>query len=246
MSLRDRVALITGASRGIGRRVAREMAREGARVIINYKSSDEAAKQTLDEIEQAGGRGELYKSDVSDYNMAQDMIEHMYKAYGKIDILVNNAGITRDNLLMKMSEGEFTDVIDSNLKSCFNCMQLVSRAMIKARYGRIINISSISGVMGNAGQVNYSASKAGIIGMTRSAAREMASRGITVNAIAPGFIETDMTAVLSEKIKESILASIPAKRFGLPEDIAHTAVFLAGDKAAYINGQVIGVNGGLL
>lgn len=245
MKLTGKVALITGGAKGIGRAIAMRLAEEGAAALINYAGSEKKAKETKADIEAAGGRAEIYQCDVSDFAAVKIMTENILSKYQKIDILVNNAGITRDNLLMKMSEEEFDAVINTNLKGCFHCMQAVSRHMIKARYGRIINISSVSGVAGNIGQVNYSASKAGIIGMTKSAAREMASRNITVNAIAPGFIVTDMTAVLSDKIKESMTEIIPMKRFGTAEDIAQTALFLASEGAAYITGQVIGVNGGM-
>ena len=243
--LTGKTALVTGAAKGIGKAIALQMAAEGAHVIVNFNGSLERANQTVEEIVAAGGSAEVYQCDVSDYSAVTKMIGTIIEKCGKLDVLLNNAGITRDGLLMRMSEEMFDDVIAANLKGCFNCMQVASRYMIKARSGRIINMSSVSGVLGNAGQVNYSASKAGIIGMTKSAAREMAARGITVNAIAPGFIATDMTAILSEKAKEAILASIPLGYMGTPEDIAATAVFLASDEAKYITGQTISVDGGM-
>lgn len=243
--LENQVAVITGASRGIGRQIARSMAEEGAIVIINYNGSKARADETAEEIRSFGGQAETCQCDVSDFNQAAGLMEYVVKTYGRVDILVNNAGITRDNLLMKMSEEEFDAVLNTNLKGAFNCIRHVSRQMIKQRSGKIINISSVSGVLGNAGQANYSASKAGIIGLTKSAAREMVSRNITVNAIAPGFIDTEMTQVLSESVRTAAEAQIPMKRFGKTEDIANMAVFLASEKAGYITGQVIHVDGGM-
>ena len=243
--LENKVALVTGASRGIGRAIAERLAKDGATVIVNYNGSRDKAEAVVKEIEEAGGKAEAYQCSVADFAGVEEMMSYVIKTYGRIDILVNNAGITRDGLLMKMSEEDFDAVIATNLKGTFNCMRHVARQMIKQRGGRIINISSISGVMGNAGQMNYAASKAGVIGMTKTAARELASRGITVNAIAPGFITTDMTDVLSDSVKESLLAQIPMKAMGESADIAGTAAFLASDDAKYITGQVINVNGGM-
>ena len=243
--LEQKVAVITGASRGIGRQIALSMAKEGAAVIVNYHGSEARAKEVVDEIRNAGGQAESYQCDVSDFNQAAALMEYALTTYGRVDILVNNAGITRDNLLMKMSEEDFDVVLNTNLKGAFNCIRHISRQMIKQRSGKIINISSVSGVMGNAGQANYSASKDGIIGLTKAAAREMASRKITVNAIAPGFIDTEMTQVLSESVRTAAESQIPMKHFGSTEDIASTAVFLASDKAGYITGQVISVDGGM-
>lgn len=246
-NLEGKTALVTGASKGIGRGIALKLASLGADVIINYNGSADSANEVLDSIKAINKKtkSSIYKCNVSSYQDTKLMIDDILDKYGKIDVLVNNAGITRDNLLMRMKEEEFDAVINTNLKGCFNCMQLVSRDMIKKRYGKIINISSVSGVMGNVGQVNYAASKAGVIGMTKSAAREMAARGITVNAIAPGFIKTDMTDVLGDKIKDEIKANIPMKRFGEVEDIANIVAFLADDAAAYITGQTISVDGGM-
>lgn len=243
--LENKVAVVTGASRGIGRQIAVQMAREGAFVIVNYHGSKEKADETVAEIEKNGGRAEAIQCNVSSYQESEMFLHQVIQKYGKIDILVNNAGITRDNLLMKMSEEDFDAVLNTNLKGAFHCMKHVSRQMLKQKSGRIINISSVSGVMGNAGQANYCASKAGIIGLTKSAARELASRGITVNAIAPGFIHTEMTNVLSDSVKENALSQIPMKKFGEADDIAAMAVFLASDLAKYVTGQVICVDGGM-
>ena len=243
--MNGKVALVTGASRGIGRAVAMELAKNGVNLIINYSGSEEAAKEVLKEVTKLGIQAYIYKANVGNYNECAAMVEFAIEKFSKIDILVNNAGITKDMLLMRMSEEQFDDVININLKGTFNCMQLVSKYMIKAKSGRIINMASVSGRLGNAGQVNYAASKAGVEGMTKAAAREMAARGITVNAIAPGFVKTDMTDVLSDKVKENIIESIPMKTFGMPEDIAKTVVFLAGEGARYITGQTISVDGGM-
>lgn len=243
--LDNKVAVVTGAGRGIGREIARTLALEGALVIVNYNGSAGKAAEVVEEIKKAGGKGEALQCDVSDFEKAGEMFDYVVKTYGHVDILVNNAGITRDGLLMRMSEEDFDRVIRTNLKGAFNCMRHVARQMIKQKSGRIINISSVSGVLGNAGQVNYAASKAGVIGMTKSAAREMASRGITVNAIAPGFINTEMTEVLSDQIKESVTAQIPMKVFGEAKDVADAVAFLASHKARYITGQVLCVDGGM-
>lgn len=243
--LDGKIAVVTGASRGIGRQIALTMAAEGATVIVNYNGSAAKAEEVVTEICEAGGQAEAVQCNVADYAKTDAMMKNIIANYKKIDILVNNAGITKDNLLMKMSEEEFDAVIDINLKGAFNCTKHVSRQMLKQRGGRIINISSVSGVAGNAGQANYCASKAGIIGLTKSVARELGSRGITVNAIAPGFIDTEMTAVLSDEVKKTMGEQIPLKRFGKTEDIAAAAVFLASDRAAYITGQVLCVDGGM-
>lgn len=243
--LNDKIAVVTGASRGIGRQIALTMAKEGAAVIVNYNGSAAGAEAVVKEICEAGGQAEAVQCNVSDYAKAEEFLKYVIGKYKSIDILVNNAGITKDNLLMKMSEEEFDAVIDINLKGTFNCIKHVSRQMLKQRGGRIINISSVSGVMGNAGQANYCASKAGIIGLTKAVARELGSRGITVNAIAPGFIDTEMTAVLPDSVKEAMGEQIPLKRFGRTEDVADMAAYLASDKAGYITGQVICVDGGM-
>ena len=243
--LNDKIAVVTGASRGIGRQIALTMAKEGAAVIVNYNGSAAGAEAVVKEICEAGGQAEAVQCNVSDYAKAEEFLKYVIGKYKRIDILVNTAGITKDNLLMKMSEEEFDAVIDINLKGTFNCIKHVSRQMLKQRGGRIINISSVSGVMGNAGQANYCASKAGIIGLTKAVARELGSRGITVNAIAPGFIDTEMTAVLPDSVKEAMGEQIPLKRFGRTEDVADMAAYLASDKAGYITGQVNCVDGGM-
>ena len=243
--LEEKIAVVTGASRGIGRAIAKELALKGGFVIVNYNGSKQAADETVNEITQAGGKAVGVQCNVADAAECEAFINNIISEYGRIDILVNNAGITRDNLLMKMSEEEFDAVIDTNLKGAFNCIKHVSRQMLKQKGGRIINISSVSGVMGNAGQANYCASKAGVIGLTKSVAREIGSRGITVNAIAPGFIDTEMTAVLPDDVKRAMGEQIPLKRFGTTEDVAQAAVFLASDRAAYITGQVLCVDGGM-
>ncbi|MDO4265264.1 MAG: 3-oxoacyl-[acyl-carrier-protein] reductase [Eubacteriales bacterium] len=240
-----KTALVTGAGRGIGRAIAKRLAEAGYYVIINYNGSQEAAEAALSEIQEAGGAGETSRCDVSDYAACETMIKELAERLGSIDVLVNNAGITRDTLLMRMSEEDFDRVLSINLKGAFNCTKFVSKYMMKKRFGRIISISSVSGVMGNAGQANYAASKAGLIGLTKSVARELAGRNITANAIAPGFIDTDMTAVLGEKLKEGVTDAIPMKRFGKPEDVAALAAFLASEEANYITGQVIAVDGGM-
>lgn len=243
--LSNKVALITGSSRGLGREIALTFARYGADVAINYNGSEDRAHEVAEAVRKLGVKAIVIKGNVANYDDSKEIIDKIIEEFGKIDVLVNNAGITRDNLLMKMSEEDFDNVIDVNLKGTFNCMKHVSRIMIKQRFGRIINMSSVVGVNGNAGQVNYAASKAGIIGMTKSFAKEVGVRGITVNAIAPGFIDTEMTQVLSDSVKEGILSQIPMKKMGNAQDIAETAAFLASDKAGYITGQVINVNGGM-
>lgn len=243
--LEGKTAIVTGASRGIGRAVALKLAEEGAAVVINYNGSADRAEEVKNEIEKNGGKAKVMQCNVSDFQACESFIKEVTAKFGRIDILVNNAGITRDGLLMRMSEDDFDAVIDTNLKGTFNCIRFASRQMMKQRSGRIINLSSVSGVLGNAGQANYCASKAGVIGLTKSAARELASRGITVNAIAPGFIHTEMTQVLPEKVKEASIAQIPLRAFGEPEDIAEAAAFLASEKARYITGQVLCVDGGM-
>ncbi len=244
-TLTGKVALVTGASRGIGRAIALKLAAEGAAVVINYHGSMEKAKEVKAEIESDGGIAEIMQCNVADYQATEAMIRKVTDDFGRLDILVNNAGITRDGLLMKMSEEDYDTVLDTNLKGTFHCIRFAARQMLRQRGGRIINLSSVSGILGNAGQANYSASKAGVIGLTKSAARELASRGITVNAVAPGFIETEMTAVLSEKVRESAVAQIPMEAFGTAEDVAEAVAFLASDSARYITGQTIHVDGGM-
>lgn len=243
--MEKKVALVTGAGRGIGRQIALTLAREGMFVVVNFNGSRERAQEVVDTIKENGGDGVIYQCNVSDFNQTESMVKDLIKSYGHVDILVNNAGITRDGLIMKMSEEDFDAVIETNLKGCFNTIRHLSRQMLKQRSGKIINISSVSGVLGNVGQANYAASKAGIIGLTKTMARELASRGITVNAIAPGFVNTEMTEVLPDSVKENAVAQIPLGRFGEVEDIAEMATFLASDKANYITGQVIHVDGGM-
>ena len=242
---KKKVAVVTGASRGIGRAIALELASRGATVVINYNGSEERAKEVQKEIEEKGGEAETRQWNVADHKACESAVKDIVKTHGSIDILVNNAGITKDGLLMGMSEADFDNVIDVNLKGTFNMMRFVSRQMLRQRSGRIISMASVVGIAGNAGQANYAASKAGIIGMTKSAARELASRGITVNAVAPGFIKTEMTEVLKDEIKNSILEHIPMKAFGETEDIANAVAFLASEEARYITGQVISVDGGM-
>lgn len=244
--LEGKVALVTGAGRGIGKQIALTLAEKGADVAINYHGSKERAQETAEQIRAMGRRAEIYQCSVADYDACGEMMKQVIADFGRVDILVNNAGITKDGLMMRMSEEDFSSVIDVNLKGTFHCIRFASRQMMKQRYGRIINMSSVVGVAGNAGQVNYAASKAGVIGMTKSAAKELASRGITVNAIAPGFIETDMTSVLSDKVKEATLGQIPLGRLGQGRDIAAAAAFFASDAAGYITGQVLHVDGGMV
>lgn len=244
--LSEKVAVVTGASRGIGRAIAKKLASLGAMVVVNYNGSKAKAEEVKQEIIADGGKAETMQCNVSDYIACEAFIKEIIDKFGRIDILVNNAGITKDGLMMRMSEKDFSDVIDVNLKGTFHCIRFASRQMMKQRSGRIINMSSVVGVAGNAGQVNYAASKAGVIGMTKSAAKELAGRGITVNAVAPGFIETDMTDVLSEKVKEEAVKQIPLGMFGQTEDIAAAVAFLASDEARYITGQVLHVDGGMV
>lgn len=243
--LQGKSAIITGGVRGIGKAIAEEFCKNGANVLLCYRSSDDQARKTAEELEQYGTKIELLKGDAADPQTAKDAAARAKEAFGRVDILVNNAGITRDKLIMRMSDEDFTDVISANLNGSFYFLSAAAKVMIKQRYGRIINLSSVSGVKGNPGQINYSASKAGIVGMTMSAAKELGRRGITVNAIAPGFIDTDMTAVMSDDQKAKIAESISLGRTGRPEDIAKTALFLASDNASYITGQTICVDGGL-
>ena len=244
--LKEQTAVVTGGARGIGRAIALELAKQGANVIINYHGSVKKAEEVKKEIEEKGGTAEIMQCDVADFAACERFFQQVIEKYKRVDILVNNAGVTRDGLLMKMSEEEFDTVINTNLKGTFHCMRFVTRQMIKQHYGRIINISSVVGVTGNAGQANYAASKAGVIGLTKSAARELASRKITVNAIAPGFIETDMTKDLPDKVKEESIAKIPLGYYGKPEDVAGAVSFLASEKAGYITGQVLHVDGGMV
>ncbi|GCA31117.1 3-oxoacyl-ACP reductase [Staphylococcus aureus] len=238
-------ALVTGASRGIGRSIALQLAEEGYNVAVNYAGSKEKAEAVVEEIKAKGVDSFAIQANVADADEVKAMIKEVVSQIGSLDVLVNNAGITRDNLLMRMKEQEWDDVIDTNLKGVFNCIQKATPQMLRQRSGAIINLSSVVGAVGNPGQANYVATKAGVIGLTKSAARELASRGITVNAVAPGFIVSDMTDALSDELKEQMLTQIPLARFGQDTDIANTVAFLASDKAKYITGQTIHVNGGM-
>ena len=244
--LTGKVALVTGAGRGIGREIALTLARNGAIVIVNYNGSKERAEEVVESIKEQGGNAEAIQCNVADFEASAQMVKDVLGKYGKVDILVNNAGITRDNLIMRMSEQDYDAVLDTNLKGAFNMIRHLSKAFLKQRYGKIINISSVSGVMGNAGQSNYSASKAGLIGLTKSVARELASRNVCVNAVAPGFIETEMTAVLSENVKDNMKNLIPLGKMGSAQDVADLVLFLAGKSSDYITGQVIHVDGGMV
>jgi 3-oxoacyl-[acyl-carrier protein] reductase len=243
--LEGKVALVTGASRGIGREIALEFAREGADVAVNYAGSEEKAREVAEEIKAMGRKALLVQCDVSDSQAVQDMIKSVVDYFGGLDILVNNAGITRDNLILRMKEEEWDAVINTNLKGVFLCTKAAARAMMKKRSGRIINISSIVGIIGNPGQANYVAAKSGVIGLTKTTAKEFASRGITVNAIAPGFISTDMTEDLPEEVKEAMIKQVPLARIGEPKEIARVALFLASPDSSYMTGQILRVDGGM-
>lgn len=246
MDLAGKVALVTGGSRGIGRAVSLKLAALGAKILVNYVSGADAALEVVATICEAGGEAEVIQLDVSQFTAVQEAIKEVVKKEGHLDILVNNAGITRDGLLVRMKEDAWDEVIDTNLKGAFNCIKAASKPMMKQRWGRIVNISSVVGFTGNAGQVNYCSAKAGLVGMTKSVARELASRGITVNGVAPGYIETEMTSGLSEEVTEKILAEIPMGTLGHPEDIANAVAYLVSTESHYLTGQFIHVNGGML
>ena len=244
--LKGKCAVVTGAAKGIGKAIALKLARSGVNIVLNYRSSEDKAIETEKEILSLGVEVLRVKGDISKPNDVENLIDSAKKKFGKIDIMVNNAGITKDTLLLRMKEEDFDSVINVNLKGVFNCLKAITPVMVKQKDGKIINLSSVVGLVGNAGQVNYAASKAGVIGMTKSLAKEIGSRGITVNAVAPGFIETDMTNVLGDKFKEEAKKSIPLKRLGKAEDVAEVVAFLASDSANYITGQVIHVDGGMV
>lgn len=244
--LTGKIALVTGAARGIGKEIAMTLAENGATVIVNYNGSKERAEAVVSEIKANGGEAEAMQCNVADFEASENMVKEAIAKYGRVDILVNNAGITKDNLIMRMSEADYDAVLDTNLKGAFNMIRHLSRYFLKQRSGKIINISSVSGVMGNAGQSNYSASKAGLIGLTKSVAKELASRNVCVNAVAPGFIATEMTEVLSEDYQKKINEMIPLGRMGSTKDIANLVLFLAGNQSDYITGQVMHVDGGMV
>ena len=245
MTGEGRVAVVTGGGRGIGRAVALRLANDGANVAISYRSNHEAAESAAEEVRAAGVLCEIFKGDVASQDDVQALFEGVADAFGRIDILINNAGLTRDNLMMRMKEQEFDDVIGTNLKGTYLCTRAALRPMIRARWGRIVNVSSVVGLVGNAGQANYAASKAGIIGFTKSVAREVAQRGITANVVAPGYVETELTGSLPEKVKGQIREQVPAGRFGEAEEVAEVVAFLAGEGAGYVTGQTVAVDGGM-
>jgi len=246
MQLKGKTAVVTGGSRGIGRAIALQLAEKGANVVVNYTSNSEAALEVVKRIEEMGASAKAVKADVSKGGEVENLVNEVLNTFGSIDILINNAGITRDNLIIRMTEQEFDEVLSTNLKGAFICTKAVSKVMIKQKSGKIINVSSVVGIIGNAGQSNYAAAKAGLIGFTKSMAKELAKRGINVNAVAPGFIETDMTGKLPDKVKEEFAKNIPLMRAGKPEDVAKAVLFLVSEYSDYITGQVINIDGGMV
>ena len=246
MNLQNKIAIVTGGAAGIGRTISLELAKHGAKVVINYRNSETKALELVEEIKKLGSDASAVKADISDFNQAKALVEEAVKVFGKLDILVNNAGITQDQLLLRMQEEQFDQVIDTNLKGSWNMAKHAARPLLKSDAGRVINISSIIGLIGNVGQTNYSASKAGMIGLTKSLAKEFGTKGVTANAICPGFIETEMTKNLDPKFVEAYLNNIPLKRLGQPQDVANAVLYLASDLASYMTGQVLVVDGGMV